>query len=305
MSVALEATGLTKRYGRTVALSEANLAVPAGRVVALVGPNGAGKTTLMQLAVGLLEPTAGQIRVFGVTPRRQDTAALARVGFLAQDRPLYRGFTVEEMLGFAAHTNPRFDILAARTRLGDLEVPLRRKVRKLSGGQQAQVALTLALAKQPDLLVLDEPVSGLDPLARQEFTRSLLREAAERQLTVIVSSHVVAELERFCDYLILLHQGVVQVAGDVDTLLQQHRRVTVDPVDEAALVAHPGAFDVRPGPRQTRAMLRLDQPPVNPLTLLPGIRLQATDVTLEDLVLAYMADPHAGHLPGPTVAVAR
>jgi ABC-2 type transport system ATP-binding protein len=305
MTVALQATGLTKRYGRTVALAQANLAVPAGRVVALVGPNGAGKTTLMHLAVGLLEPTAGRIQIFGVTPHSQDTTALARVGFLAQDRPLYRGFTVEAMLGFAAHTNARFDIAAARTRLMELQVPLHRKVRKLSGGQQAQVALTLALAKQPDLLVLDEPVSGLDPLARQEFTRSLLKEAAARQLTVIVSSHVVAELERFCDYLILLQQGVVQVAGDVDDLLQRHRLVTVDPADETALRAHPCAFDVRSGPRQARAMLRLDRPASDPSRLLPGIHLHANEVTLEELVLAYMADPGAGHLPGPTAAVTR
>jgi ABC-2 type transport system ATP-binding protein len=305
MSTALEATGLTKRYGRTLALAQANLSVPAGRVVALVGPNGAGKTTLMHLAVGLLEPTAGQIQVFGLTPRRQDTAALARVGFLAQDRPLYRGFTVEAMLGFAAHTNQRFDLPAARSRLSDLQVPLRRKVRKLSGGQQAQVALTLALAKQPDLLILDEPVSGLDPLARREFTRSLLQATAERRLTVIVSSHVVAELERFCDYLILLHHGVIQVAGDVDTLLQQHRTISVDRDDEAALHALPGAFDIRTGPRQVRAMLRLDQPTSDPSALPPSTGAQTGEVTLEDLVLAYMADPRAGHLPGPTSAVTR
>lgn len=205
----LTATGLGKRYRRNWALKDCSLSIPEGRVVALVGPNGAGKTTLLHLAVGLLSPTEGGVAVLGKPAGTAET--LPRVAFLAQDKPLYDGFTVADMLRFGAHLNQRWDQKMAEHRLGELEIPLDRKVGKLSGGQQAQVALTIALAKRPDLLVLDEPLSNLDPLARHEVMRGLMAAVAESGMTVVLSSHVVSDLENTCDWLVVLNRGQVQV----------------------------------------------------------------------------------------------
>jgi ABC-2 type transport system ATP-binding protein len=183
MSNALETTKLGKSYGRTWALQDCTLSLPAGKVVALVGPNGAGKTTLLHLCVGLLEPTVGSIQVFGSSPRKQSTQALPHLGFVAQDHPLYRGFTVGEMLKLGQKLNAHWDDHLARTRMQKLGIPLNRRTGKLSGGQQAQVALVLALAKHPDLLVLDEPLASLDPLARRDFLRMLMDTVAETGMT--------------------------------------------------------------------------------------------------------------------------
>jgi ABC-2 type transport system ATP-binding protein len=224
VTAAIEAVALGKRYGSsTWALRDCSLRIPAGRVVALVGPNGAGKTTLFQLVLGLLPPTCGEVRVFGCSPTTSPRLVLPRVAFVAQDRPLYRSFTVAQMLGFGAHLNPGWDGTLARDHLDRLDIPLDRQVARLSGGQQAQVALALALGKRPDLLLLDEPLANLDPLARRDFARHLLEAAANHGLTVIFSSHVVSELERFCDYLVIINQGRLQVAGDVDELLAEQR----------------------------------------------------------------------------------
>jgi ABC-2 type transport system ATP-binding protein len=195
MTSALEATGLGKRYRRTWALRDCTLELPRGRIAALVGPNGAGKTTLLHLAVGLLAPTEGAIRVLGEPPGG-DPALLARVGFVAQDAPLYGDFTAAELLRLGARLNRRFDQALARDRLGRLGVPLDRRADRLSGGQRAQVALALALAKRPELLLLDEPVASLDPLARREFLQVLMGSVAEQDLTVLLSSHLLADLER-------------------------------------------------------------------------------------------------------------
>jgi ABC-2 type transport system ATP-binding protein len=201
----LEATGLGKRYRRTWALRDCTLALPRGRIAALVGPNGAGKTTLLHLAVGLLAPTAGSIRVLGRAPGK-DPDLLARVGFVAQDAPLYGDFTGADLLRLGVGLNRRFDLDLARDRLGRLGVPLDRRVDRLSGGQRAQVALAMALAKRPEVLLLDEPVASLDPLARREFLQALMGSVAEQGLTVVLSSHLLADLERVCDYLIVLQR---------------------------------------------------------------------------------------------------
>src|SRR5437764_6901372 len=199
MDLVLETDQLGKRYGNTWALRDCSLHLPAGRIAALVGPNGAGKTTLLHLAVGLLRPDAGEVRVFGRDPR----SVLPDIGFVAQDTPLYRDFTAAELITMGSKLNRRrWDAALARERLARLGIPPDKPVGKLSGGQRAQVALALALAKRPRLLLLDEPIASLDPLARREFLQSLMGSVAETGTTVLLSSHLLADLERVCDYLI-------------------------------------------------------------------------------------------------------
>jgi len=202
----IEASGLGKRYGGTWALRECALAIPAGHVAALAGPNGAGKTTLLNLAVGLTAPTAGVVTVLGGRPAGSP-AALDGIAFVAQDTPVYRNLSAADMLHLTRNLNRRFDLPYAETRLGELGIPLKRRAGKLSGGQQAQLALTLALARRPRLLVLDEPVAMLDPVARHDFMATVLTAMADDGVSVVLSSHVLAELERVADYLILLSQG--------------------------------------------------------------------------------------------------
>ncbi|BEL03896.1 ABC transporter ATP-binding protein [Actinoplanes sichuanensis] len=269
---ALCATGLGRRYRRNWALRDCTLELPQGRIIGLVGANGAGKTTLLHLAIGLLEPTEGTVTVFG------RPAAVDQVGFVAQDHPLYSGFTVADMIRFGRSLNPRFDQAGAERRLTDLDIPLGRKAGALSGGQQAQVALTLALAKQPRLLILDEPVASLDPLARREVMRTLVDAVAESDLTVLLSSHVVAELERVCDHLVLLHQGRVRLTGDIDDLLAEHRLLTGPRTGETA----PGVIAATHGERSSNLLVR--QPPGVPA----HPRWESHPVSLEDLVLAYL-----------------
>src|SRR5215469_8470660 len=221
----IETSGLGKRYGSTWALRECTLAIPAGHVAALVGPNGAGKTTLLNLAVGLAEPTAGAVTVLGGLPAGSP-AALDGIAFVAQDTPVYKNLSAADMLHLTANLNRRFDRRYAKERLGELGIPLNRKAGKLSGGQQAQLALTLGLARRPRLLVLDEPVAMLDPLARHDFMASVMMAAADDGVSVVLSSHVLAELERVADHLILMSRGRVQMAGEVDDLLAGHRMLT-------------------------------------------------------------------------------
>ena len=224
-SPVLVAEGLTKRYGRRDALSGCTLAIPPGRVVGLVGPNGAGKTTLLHLAVGLLRPTAGSIEVLGAAPA-SGPGQLARVGFVAQDTPTYAGLSIADHLRFGAHTNPRWDRRLAEDRIAKLGLDPSQKAGTLSGGQRAQLGLTLAIAKRPDLLILDEPVASLDPLARREFLQGLMAFIAEHEAGVILSSHLVSDLERVCDYLVVLVASRVRVTGEVEDLLASHYRLT-------------------------------------------------------------------------------
>lgn len=221
MSV-VEARALGKRYGKTWALRECTLAVPVGRVTALVGPNGAGKSTLLKLAVGLARATTGDVTVLGGhTPG--SLAALDGIAFVAQDTPLYKNLSVADLLHLTRNLNRRFDEPYAVGRLGELGIPFAKKAGKLSGGQQAQVALTLALARHPQLLVLDEPMAMLDPLARHEFLSTVMTAVADEGVSVLLSSHVLTELERVADYLVVVSGGRVPVAGEIDELLATHR----------------------------------------------------------------------------------
>jgi ABC-2 type transport system ATP-binding protein len=217
---ALEAAGLGKRYGRRWALRGVDLVIPAGRVAALVGPNGAGKTTFLEIAVGLLRPDAGMVRVEGAPP---GPASLPRVGFVAQDKPLYSQFRVAELMRLAQRLNPTWDVGYARRRLESLGIDVRDRAGRLSGGQRAQVALTLALAKRPRLLLLDEPAASLDPLARRQFLDAVSTEAAATGMTVVHSSHNIAELDRDCDYLVVVREASVVLAGDVSDVVGRGR----------------------------------------------------------------------------------
>ena len=257
---AIETHGLGKRYGRTWALRDCTLAIPAGRVAALIGPNGAGKTTLLQLAVGLTGQTTGEIAVLdGVAPGSPE--ALDGIAFVAQDTPLYKYLSVADTLRLVASLADSWDGAHARARLDALGIPLKRKVGKLSGGQQAQVALAVALARHPRLLILDEPVAELDPLARHDFMSTLMEAVAEDGVSVVFSSHVLSELERVCDYLVLLSRGSVQIAGTVDDLLATHR-VFTGPVAEADAVAEarPVVHERRAG-RQASLLVRTTNRP--------------------------------------------
>ena len=287
----IETSGLGKRYGGTWALRECTVAVPAGHVTALVGPNGAGKTTLLNLAVGLAEPTAGTITVLGGLAAGSP-AALDGIAFVAQDTPVYRNLSVADMLHLTRNLNRRFDQHYAQARLGELGIPLKRKAGRLSGGQQAQVALTVALARRPQLLVLDEPVAMLDPVARHDFMATVLTVMADDGVSVVLSSHVLAELERVADYLILLSRGRVQVAGEVDGLLASHRVLT-GPAAEADRYAERPVVHVRRAQAQAHLLVRATAEDPVP----PG--WEAHPVGLEELALAYLREPGAGALPGP------
>jgi ABC-2 type transport system ATP-binding protein len=234
VTAAIEATGLGLRYGRRWALSDCTLAIPAGQVAGLVGRNGAGKTTLLHLAAGLRRPTAGTISVLGGRPAG-DAAQLGRVGFVAQDTPAYRGLSVAGHLRMGQALNPGWDGALARRRVGQLGLDPRQRAGRLSGGQRAQLALTLALAKRPDLLILDEPAASLDPLARREFLAAVAAAAAEHGLTVVLSSHLMADVERICDYLILLVASRVALAGPVSALLAAHGELAAAPHQPVSL----------------------------------------------------------------------
>jgi ABC-2 type transport system ATP-binding protein len=293
-SPAIAADRLGKRYGHVWGLRDCTFAVPAGSVVGLVGPNGAGKTTLLALTVGLLAPTEGQLAVFGEPARAHTASTLARVSYLAQDHPLYRGFTVAEMFRFGASMNPGWDQELALHRMDTLGIPLRRKVKALSGGQQAQVGLTMALAKRAPLLALDEPVASLDPIARLEFMRDVLAASADSGLTVIIASHVISELERFCDWLLVLTGGRLQLAGPVDDLLTGHALLTVPRRTPDS--AMPGRVISRmDSDRHSTVLVACD-----PARLAAGEQAgwragwQAEPAGFEQVVLAYLQRPPLG-----------
>jgi ABC-2 type transport system ATP-binding protein len=290
----IETSGLGKRYGSTWALRECSLAIPAGHVVALVGPNGAGKTTLLNLAVGLSAPTAGKLTVLGGRAAGSP-AALDGIAFVAQDTPLYKNLSAGDMLHLTRNLNRCFDQRYAESRLAELSIPLKRKAGKLSGGQQAQLALTLALARRPRLLVLDEPVAMLDPIARHDFMASVLTAMADDGVSVLLSSHALAELERVADYLVLLSQGRVQVAGEVDDLLACHRLLT-GPATEADRYAQRPVVHARRGEAQAHLLVRATADDPVP----PG--WEAHSVGLEELALGYLREPGSAALPGPARA---
>lgn len=284
---ALRADRLGKRYGHVWGLRDCTFEVPAGSVVGLVGPNGAGKTTLLALTVGLLAPTEGQVAVFGEPSRAHEPDTLARVSYLAQDHPLYRGFTVADMLRFGQAMNPGWDQALARDRMDALDIPLTRKIKSLSGGQQAQVGLTMALAKRAPLLALDEPVASLDPIARIEFMQDVMSACADTGLTVIIASHVIAELERVCDRLLVLTGGRLQLAGVVDDLIEGHALLTVPRQTPDADL--PGMIISRlDSDRHSTVLVAADQAQVATAAR-PG--WQAEPVGFEQLLLGYLRRP--------------
>ena len=280
MTPAIETRGLTKRYRRITALSECSITVPAGRISALVGPNGAGKTTLLRLLVGLASPTSGEAAILGRAPR-QDPAFLAEIGFLAQEIPLYRRMSAETHIGIGAHMNPRWDGQSVRDRLRGLDIPLDAAVGTLSGGQRAQVALSLTLAKRPRVLLLDEPLAALDPLARRHFLGTLADAVAAGGLTVVLSSHLVADVERVCDHLMLLSGSRVQLCGEIEDLLTEHRVLVGPRKDTTAIERDHRVVQTVRSARQTTMVVRLNGPVADP-------DWEASEVSLEDLVLAYM-----------------
>ena len=289
---ALSTDALGKQYGAHWALENCTLDVPAGSVTALVGPNGAGKTTLLQLIIGLTKPTAGDIHVFGLSPRHDAAALLPRVGFLAQEHPLYKNFSIAEMLKFGQKFNPSWDDDVARARIEALGLPLAKKVGTLSGGQQAQVALTVALAKRPELLILDEPVASLDPLARREFLQTVMEEVAETGMSVVLSSHIVTDLERICDHLVILSHGHVQLAGPIDEVLASHRLLTGPRTESTTIARVHNVIRESHTERQTTLLVRANGHVYDACW-------ELHEVDLEDIVLAYLgaggksSKPHA------------
>jgi ABC-2 type transport system ATP-binding protein len=286
MTAILMAQALGRRYGQRQALTDCTLEIPPGHVVGLVGPNGAGKTTLLKIACGMLAPTTGRIEVLGEQPAA-DPEHLARVGYVAQDTPIYANLSVADHLTLGAKLNPRWDAALAQARIDQLGLDRKQKAGKLSGGQRAQLALTLAVAKRPELLILDEPVASLDPLARRDFLRHLMESVAENDTSVVLSSHLVSDLERVCDYLIVLVSSRVQLAGETDDLLAQHHRIVCSRRNDTDLPPRLAVISAEHTERQSTFIVRS-------ATGVPAGDWSAEHLDLEDLVLAYMeraADP--------------
>jgi len=294
----IEASGLGKRYGHSWALLECTLAVPAGHLAALVGPNGAGKTTLMNLSVGLTIPTAGTVTVLGGQPAGSP-AALDGIAFVAQDAPVHKSLSAGDMLHLTRNLNRRFDQHYARARLAGLGISLKKKAGTLSGGQQAQLALTLALARRPRLLILDEPLAALDPLARQDFLATVMTAMTDDGVSVVLSSHALAELERVADYLIVLSGGEVQVAGQTDDLLAGHRLLTGPAAEADRYASQLSVVQVKRAAAQAHLLVRGSGrcDPVPP-------HWEAHPVNVEELVLAYLRSPRAAKLTDPSLLAA-
>ncbi len=297
-TAALEARSLGKRYGSNWALHDCDLSIPPGSVSALVGPNGAGKTTLLQLAVGLIAPSSGTISVLGQDPRREPLGVLPHVGFVAQDHPLPKRFTIGETLRVGRELNPSWDDDVAERRIDELGLSLRQRVGTLSGGQQAQVALTLALAKQPQVLLLDEPVASLDPLARREFLNGVLRAVTESGITILLSSHIVADLERICDRLVILAAGRTQLVGPIDEILADHRLLTGPRTDGASVARVHEVIRESHTERQTTLLVRADGHVYD-------ARWEMHEVDLEEIVLAYLGQAGGGDRAETPAVVAR
>ncbi|MFB9601057.1 ABC transporter ATP-binding protein [Saccharothrix longispora] len=281
----LRARGLGKRYRRRQALTDCTLDIPAGRVVGLVGPNGAGKSTLLNLAAGMSSPTTGEIEVCGGRPG-SGPEQLAKVGFVAQDTPTYANLTVAEHLRLGARLNPGWDADLARRRVEHLGLDPAQRAGRLSGGQRAQLALTIGIAKRPDVLLLDEPVAALDPLARRGFLQDLMETVAEHGVGVVLSSHLITDVERVCDHLVTLVDSRVVLAGEIDDLVATHHRLTGPRRDPATLPADQHVVAASHTDRQTTLLVRTESPILDPSWTVGA-------VGLEDIVLAYLESPSA------------
>jgi ABC-2 type transport system ATP-binding protein len=294
---AIEARNVSRAYGSNWALQDCSLDIPVGSVTGLVGPNGAGKTTLLNLATGMLRPTTGRIQVLGGVPGH-GTAQLRKVGFVAQETPVYTGLSVADHLKLGQHMNARWDAELAASRIRELKLDLRRKAGRMSGGQRAQLALTMAVARRPDLLILDEPVASLDPLARREFLAGLADATAGQQMSVVMSSHLVSDLERICDYLVVLVASRIQVAGPVTEVLAGHHLISGPSVDRSDL---PGDAEIISAARslgQTTVLVQAAAAPQHPAWTV-------TRPNLEDVVLGYMSRAGEGAAAGAAVEAAQ
>jgi ABC-2 type transport system ATP-binding protein len=284
MTVALETVGLGRKYLINWGLRNCTFKVPKGSIAGLVGPNGSGKSTLIRMAAGMSKPSEGTVSVFGERVDANATAFLSRVGYLDQLRPLYQHLRVEEMLAWGERLNSSWDMESATRWLADLEIPLDWKISLLSTGQQAQVALAVCMGKSADLLLLDEPMASLDPLARQGVTQMLLDAVADRGTTVLLSSHIVSELEPICDYLIILSKSRVQVSAPTDELLTDHH-VLVGP-NESQSFDSVNVISSKVAGRQVTLMVQGDPGPLGP-------EWEVLSPDLEEIVIAYLAKPTA------------
>jgi ABC-2 type transport system ATP-binding protein len=289
----METVGLGKRYGRRQALSDCTLSIPPGRIVGLVGPNGAGKSTLLGMACGMIRPTTGSISVLGNRPGA-GVEQLTKVGFVAQDTPVYAGLSVADHLRLGARLNPGWDRGLAQRRIEQVGLDPTQRAGRLSGGQRAQLALTIAAAKRPELMIFDEPVASLDPLARRSFLRNLLEFVAELDVSVVLSSHVLSDLEQVCDYLVILVDSRVQLAGEVDELLAAHHRLSGGRTDFDALPPTIEVIQAEHTALRSTVIVR-STAPIPPS--IPG----AEAVTLEQMTLAYLT--RAAELPGTGYSV--
>jgi ABC-2 type transport system ATP-binding protein len=295
-TAAIRTSGLGKRYGSRWALRDCTLEIPAGSVTALVGPNGAGKTTLLHMVIGLLEQTSGEVEVFGRSPRHDAKEVLPQLGFVAQDHPLHRNLTIADTFTYGRKLNPTWNQQVATERLERLGLSTKQKIGQLSGGQQAQIALTLALAKQPQLLVLDEPVASLDPLARREFLNAVMEVVVDEGITVVLSSHIVAELERVCDYLVTLAQGATQLHGSIAQIVASHRLLTGPRSDAASVARMHNVVRESHTERQTTLLVRANGHVYDS-------RWEQHEVDLEEIVLAYLGyQPGNGASTAPALA---
>lgn len=277
---ALETVALAKRFGRKWGLQDCTFSIPSGRVAALVGPNGAGKSTLLRIAAGLTRPTSGSINVLGDAPSLHNATLLTRVGYLDQERPLYRGFRVGEMFRFGAGTNPTWDMDIAHSYVAQLGISLRDRVDSLSGGQRAQVALTMSLAKQPELLLLDEPAAALDPVAREDLLRLLMRQVAERDTTVVLSTHALSDVGSICDFLVILSNSKVVLADDLEFIHESHRFLR-STVKSPTLPEGVTVIDTRTSSRDVTLLARMTLP-------VAVSEWEVTEPTLDEIIMAYL-----------------
>ncbi|MGW7289783.1 ABC transporter ATP-binding protein [Streptomyces sp. NPDC054847] len=290
-ATAIEATGLGLAYGKRGrrALHDCSFRIPVGRVCALAGPNGAGKSTLLALVAGLLRPGDGVLRVLGGTP----SDVRARLAYVAQDKPLYPQLTVRETLRLGRELNPgRWDATVAERIVEEGGLDPRARIRGLSGGQRTRVALALALGKRPELMLLDEPMADLDPLARHRLMAALMTEAADHGTTIVISSHILSELETTCDYVLLVDGGRVRLAGETEDLIAAHTLLT-GPV--ADLPDHT-VVESRTTGRQLTALVRGSRA--------VGGGWQAARPSLEELLMAHLRSPDAPALLTPSAEVA-
>ena len=277
----IETNGLSKRFGRKWGLRDCSLSIPAGKVAALVGPNGAGKSTLLRMATGLSRPTSGEIYVLGEEPIGNSASFLSRIGYLDQERPLYRGFRVDEMFRFGEGTNPTWNMTTAHAYVDQLGISLRDRVNNLSGGQQAQVALTMCLAKQPELLILDEPAAALDPVAREDLLRLLMREVAERGTSVVLSTHALGDVGSICDYLVIMSHSTIVLADDLEFVVESHRFLSATSPSGREIPEGVTVIDTRSSSRDVTYLVRMTLPLVDETW-------EITEPTLDEIIMAYL-----------------